>query len=416
MMSQSNADRKDPTHSYPLHKIRVLLLESVAQSAVDHLVKAGYTVETCHKLTQKDLKNRIENVHAIGIRSKTNLSAEILDHAKKLLVIGHFCIGTDQTNLGYSANKGIPVFNSPFANTRSVAELVAAEMIMLARQAGDRSMEMHRGIWNKVSKNCHEIRGKILGIIGYGHVGQQLSVICEALGMSIRYFDIVPKMSIGNAHSTDSLEELLRISDFVTLHVPLTEETENMIGTKQINLMKENSYLINASRGPVVVLEAVEKNLKSGHLSGCAFDVYPSEPSGKADDYHNSLMNCPNTILTPHIGGSTEEAQTQIGIETAQKIIDFINQGITLGSVNFPNLTLPPNDEKTHRIINVHQDKPGVLKKINDILGNYNISSQVLGTKNGVGYIMVELESAISHQVKKQIQQLDESIKTRIIF
>eukprot|EP01083_Nonionella_stella_P051176 135901_1 len=305
-------DPQDMTTSYPLDKIRILLLEGIAQSAVDDLVKAGYTVETTHRLTPEELKLRIADFHVVGIRSKTRLTTEVLKSAKKLLCVGHFCIGTDQTDLEYARKVGIPVFNSPFANTRSVAELVLGEMIMLARQVPDRSAEVHRGVWNKVSRQCHEIRGKSLGIIGYGHVGQQLSVLAEAAGMRVRYVDIEPKLSIGNASASMELDEMLRESDFVSLHVPMTELTKNMISKEQIAMMKPCSYLINASRGKVVDVEATAAALKSGHLAGAAFDVYPQEPGSKTDEFRVALQGCRNTILTPHIGGSTEEAQHQI--------------------------------------------------------------------------------------------------------
>lgn len=402
----------DEKTSFPKNKIKVLLLESISQSAIDILAKEGFQVESVHKLSDNDLKEKIKEVHIIGVRSKTKLSSSILEEAKKLLAVGCFCIGTDQTDLEFAASKGIPVFNSPYANTRSVAEMVLAELIILARQMGDRSMECHQGKWNKRSDACYEVRGKTLGIVGYGHVGSQLSIISEALGFRVIFYDILPKLPLGLASACNSLDELLSRADFVTLHVPDTNETKNMIGAKQIATMKSGSYLVNASRGTVVDVDATAAALRSGHLAGAAFDVYPYEPASAAERFVTPLQGCPNTFLTPHIGGSTEEAQTAIGVEVATKLVKFINQGNTIDSVNFPQVALP-DDPNSHRMLHIHRNIPGVLKNINDILSQYNINGQMLLTRGGVGYLMADVNKEISHECFSKLRELDSTIRTR---
>lgn len=409
------AEAKESKTSYPKSKINILLMESVHQKAVDAFVKQGFNVETIHRLTEDQLVEKIANVHVIGVRSKTKLTRRVLEAANRLLAVGCFCIGTDQTDLQYAAERGIPVFNAPFANTRSVAEMVVAEIVVLARKIGDRIQECHQGVWNKQSKGCYEVRGKTLGIIGYGHVGSQLSILAEALGMRVQYYDILNKLPLGNATAADSMDELLASSDFVSLHVPGTEETKNLIGEREIGLMKPGSYLVNAARGKVVNVDAAAVALRGGHLAGAAFDVYPSEPGSRDQPFESPLIGCPNTVLTPHIGGSTEEAQQNIGIEVSGKLLDFINRGTTLDAVNFPEVTLPPTKTE-HRILNVHKNVPGVLRSINNILGDYNVSAQMLRTMNGIGYLIVELNSDVSIEVRNKIRQLETSIKTRILF
>lgn len=403
------------TTSFPKNKIKILLLETISRSAIDIFVKEGFQVEAVHKLSEADLKKKIEDVHVVGVRSKTQLTADILSHAKRLLAVGTFCIGTDQTDLDYAASKGIPVFNAPFANTRSVAEMVLAEIIVLARQMGDRNNECHRGFWNKASSGCYEVRGKTLGIVGYGHVGSQLSILAEAMGMRIRYYDILSKLPLGLAQSCDSLQELLKVSDFVSLHVPGNTETNNLIGASEIALMKKGSYLINASRGTVVDVEAAAAALRSNHLAGGAFDVYPYEPASANEAFVSPLQNLPNTILTPHIGGSTEEAQYAIGIEVASKIVDYINSGNSLDSVNFPEIKLPSKKDH-HRILNVHQNVPGVLKDVNNILSQYNVAAQMLQTKGNIGYMVADVDKELSNECRQLIAALPHSIKTRILF
>ena len=333
----------------------------------------------------------------IGIRSKTKLTARVLHEAKNLIVIGCFCIGTNQVDLAYAAEHGIAVFNSPFSNSRSVAELVIAEIIALARQLGDRSNELHKGTWNKVSTGCWEIRGKTLGIIGYGHIGSQLSVLAEAFGMTVVYYDAVNLMALGTAKQLPSLEDVLRASDFVTCHVPELPETHHMIAKDQLNQMKRGSYLINASRGNVVDIPALIDAMRTAHIAGAALDVYPAEPGGNGDYFTNDLnpwaedlRSLKNIVLTPHIGGSTEEAQSAIGIEVGQSLIRYINEGATLGAVNMPevNLRSLTMDEPNHvRVIYIHRNVPGVLRTVNEILGDHNVDKQMTDSRGDVGAI-----------------------------
>jgi D-3-phosphoglycerate dehydrogenase len=366
-----------------------------------HLHYHSYSQLTCN--AQRD-------VHVIGIRSKTKLTEKVLREAKNLLVIGCFCIGTNQVDLEYAAKNGIAVFNSPFANSRSVAELVIAEIITLARQLGDRSNEMHRGTWNKVSNKCWEVRGKTLGIVGYGHIGSQLSVLAEAMGMSVVYYDVVTLMAIGTAKQVPTLEDLLQEADFVTLHVPETPETKNMISTAQFQQMKSGSYLINASRGTVVDIPALINAMRSGKVAGAAIDVYPNEPGGNGDYFTNSLntwaedlRGLNNIILTPHIGGSTEEAQRAIGVEVAEALVRYINQGITIGSVNLPEITLRSLtlDEPDHaRVIYIHRNVPGVLRKVNEILADHNVDKQISDSKGDIAYLMADVSDVKGDDIK----------------
>jgi len=334
-------------------------------------------------------------------------------YAKKLLCIGCFCIGTDQTDLECAASLGIAVFNSPFANTRSVAELVISNIIALSRKVGDQNKWMHQGQWKKTAVGCYEVRGKTLGIIGYGHVGSQLSVLAESLGLKVIFYDIIPKLPLGNAVAVNSMEELLKNADFVSLHVPYTKLTHNLIDEKQILLMQKGSYLLNAARGKCVNIEIVAKYLKNGHLAGAYFDVYPSEPTNDK----MALCQCPNTILTPHIGGSTQEAQSNIGHDVALKLVKYINEGATVACVNFPEVTLEPN-ANVHRILNVHRNVPGVLKKINGILSDFNVSAQVLKTTENLGYIMIEVDPNpnFSKTVKAKLDALEETVRTRVLY
>jgi len=405
-----------PSTSFPKSEIKVLLLERVAQSAIDALVKEEFQVETRDKMTEDELIAAIPGVHILGVRSKTKVTAKVLKSASKLLAIGCFCIGTDQVDLSAAANCGVAVFNAPFANTRSVAELCICEMIALARQLCDRTTECHKGVWNKQSSGCYELRGKILCIIGYGHVGSQLSILAEAMGMRVKFFDVVPKLAISLAEPCDTMEEALKDADFVSLHVPATPETVNLIAAKEIAQMKRGAYLLNASRGQVVNLDHAVEALKSGHLSGGAFDVFPHEPA-TAEPFKCPLQGMKNIILTPHIGGSTEEAQVAIGKEVAAKLISFINHGSSLGSVNIPELCLPPNNNiETHRILNIHKNVPGVLRDINAILGDYNVIAQLLMTMEQVGYLIVDLDAGVSLEVREKISELKSNIKTRLLY
>ncbi|KAI1503518.1 D-3-phosphoglycerate dehydrogenase [Biscogniauxia marginata] len=410
--------------------IKILLLENVNQSGKDILTRQGYQVEALKSsLPEDQLIEKIRDVHVIGIRSKTKLNQKVLSEAKNLLVIGCFCIGTNQVDLEYAAHHGIAVFNSPFANSRSVAELVIAEIITLARQLGDRSNEMHRGTWNKVSHKCWEIRGKTLGIIGYGHIGSQLSVLAEAMGMSVIYYDVLSLMALGTSRQVPTLENLLREADFVTLHVPELPETKNMISAAQLAQMKDGSYLINASRGTVVDIPALINAMRSGKLAGAALDVYPAEPRGNGDYFNNSLnsweedlRSLNNIILTPHIGGSTEEAQRAIGIEVGDALVRYINQGITLGSVNMPEVNLRSltlDEPDCARIIYVHQNVPGVLRKVNEVLSNHNVDKQISDSRGDLAYLMADVSNVRTSDLRDiydSLEALGSRILTRVLY
>ncbi|CAI7671783.1 unnamed protein product [Penicillium pancosmium] len=410
--------------------IKVLLLENVNQTGRDILSQQGYQVEFLKSsLPEDQLIEKIRDVHVIGIRSKTKLSARVLKEAKNLIVIGCFCIGTNQVDLQYAADHGIAVFNSPFSNSRSVAELVIAEIIVLARQLGDRSNEMHAGTWNKVSNGCWEIRGKTLGIIGYGHIGAQLSVLAESMGLSVIFYDVVNLMALGSARQVDSMEAFLSEADFVSCHVPELPETKGMIGAKQFEQMKKGSYLINASRGTVVDIPALIDAMRSGKLAGAALDVYPNEPAGNGD-YFNSELNSwgadlrslKNLILSPHIGGSTEEAQSAIGVEVAQALTRYVNEGTTLGAVNLPEVALRSltMDEPDHaRVIYIHQNIPGVLRKVNEIIGDHNVDKQMTDSRGDVAYLMADISNVNTTQIKDlytSLESLPSRIQTRILY
>ncbi|KAI9687534.1 MAG: Phosphoglycerate dehydrogenase ser3 [Bathelium mastoideum] len=398
--------------------IKVLLLENVNTTGRKILEDQGYQVEFLKSsLPEDQLIEKIRNVHVIGIRSKTKLTTRVLEEAKNLIVVGCFCIGTNQVDLQYAADRGITVFNSPFSNSRSVAELVIAEIIALARQLGDRSNELHRGVWNKVSSGCWEVRGKTLGIIGYGHIGNQLSVLAEAMGMAVIYYDVVNLMSMGTARQVPALEDLLSRADFVTCHVPELPETKNMIGAEQFQQMRKGSYLINASRGSVVDIPELINAMREGKLAGAALDVYPNEPGGNGDYFHNSLntwaedlRSLKNIILTPHIGGSTEEAQSAIGVEVAEALCHYVNEGTTTGAVNMPevNLRSLTTDEPNHvRIIFIHRNVPGVLRRVNEILGNHNIDKQTTDSRGEVAYLMADISSVNHNEIKDMVQDLE---------
>jgi D-3-phosphoglycerate dehydrogenase / 2-oxoglutarate reductase len=410
---------KHPTQvSFPKTKIKILLLENIAQSAVQMFDDQTYQIECIPRALQGDeLAHKLIDVHAVCIRSTTQITAASLAHANRLLAIGCFCIGTNQVDLDACAARGIAVFNSPFCNTRSVAELIVSMVIALARKLGDKNRELHCGVWDKSASNCHEIRGKTLGIVGYGHIGTQLSILAEALGMRVIYKDISVKMPYSNSRQVFSLDELLETADFVSMHVPETPETVGMIGANEFAKMKRGAYFLNASRGTVADLDALALAIKSGHIGGAYVDVYPVEPKAKSSEFQCPLLGLPNVILSPHIGGSTEEAQWAIGSDVASKIIDYINVGLTIGAVNFPELTLPYFPD-THRICNVHHNRPGALRDINNIVGDSkaNIISQVLGTRGSIGYLILEVDQELSQQIKESIAQLPISIKTRIMF
>ncbi|OCT54800.1 D-3-phosphoglycerate dehydrogenase 2 [Cladophialophora carrionii] len=410
--------------------VKILLLENVNQTGRDILQGQGYQVEFMKSsLPEDQLIEKIKDVHVIGIRSKTKLTSRVLSHAKNLIVIGCFCIGTNQVDLKYAASHGICVFNSPFSNSRSVAELVICEVIALARQLGDRSSELHAGTWNKVSNKCWEIRGKTLGIIGYGHIGSQLSVLAEAMGMDVIYYDVVNLMAMGTARQVPTLEALLKNADFVTCHVPELPETMDMIGAHELETMKSGSYLINASRGSVVDIPALIDAMRAGHIAGAALDVYPAEPAGNGDYFNNNLnpwaedlRSLKNLILTPHIGGSTEEAQSAIGVEVAESLVRYVNEGVTTGAVNMPEVTLRSltMDEPNHaRVIFIHQNVPGVLKRVNQILGDHNVDKQMTDSRGEVAYLMADISNVREEEVAElygELERVKERILTRILY
>ncbi|KXT03487.1 hypothetical protein AC578_1543 [Pseudocercospora eumusae] len=410
--------------------IKVLLLENVNLTGQDILKNQGYQVEALKSsLPEDQLIEKIQEVHVIGIRSKTHLSANVLKHAKNLIVIGCFCIGTNQVDLQYAAEQGIAVFNSPFSNSRSVAEMMIGEIITLARQISDRSMEMHNGVWNKVSAGCWEVRGKTLGIVGYGHVGAQLSVLAESLGMKVIYYDVVNLMGLGTAQQVPSLEALLQGADFVTLHVPELEETKNMIGEKQLEQMRNGAYLLNASRGSVVDIPALIKYMQNGKLAGAALDVYPNEPgkngenfNAQLNDWVQQLRGLKNLILTPHIGGSTEEAQSAIGVEVAEALVNYVNFGTTAGAVNMPEVTLRSLtiEEPNHaRVIYIHKNVPGVLRKVNEVLGDHNVDKQMTDSRGDVAYLMADISNVNVSDIKglyEQLEDLGSRIRTRVLY
>nr|OQO19098.1 D-3-phosphoglycerate dehydrogenase 2 [Rachicladosporium sp. CCFEE 5018] len=410
--------------------IKVLLLENVNQTGQTILKGQGYQVEA-HKssLPEDQLIEKIRDAHVIGIRSKTKLTANVLKHAKNLIVVGCFCIGTNQVDLKFAAENGIAVFNSPFSNSRSVAELMIGEIICLARQIGDRSNEMHQGSWSKVSNGCWEVRGKTLGIVGYGHVGSQLSVLAEAMGMKVIYYDVVNLMGMGTAGQVPTLEALLNGADFVTLHVPELPETKDLIGEKQISQMRNGAYLLNASRGSVVDIPALIKALQAGKLGGAALDVYPNEPgangptfNAELNDFTEDLRKCKNILLTPHIGGSTEEAQSAIGVEVADALVKYVNYGTTIGAVNMPEVSLRNlmQDEPNHvRVVYIHKNVPGVLRKVNEVLGDHNVDKQMTDSRGEVAYLMADISNVNTSEIKNLYQNLEDlgsRIRTRVLY
>ena len=407
-----------PATSFPKSEIKILLLENVHPVAAEAFRSEGFQVEALKTaLPEAELAQRVRDVHVLGIRSKTQVTNAVLDEGRRLLTVGAFCIGTNQIALGHASRGGVPVFNAPFSNTRSVAELILAEIVILSRQVGDRSREVHEGRWRKVAVGSHEVRGRTLGIIGYGHIGSQIGVLAEAFGMRVVFFDIAARLPMGNNRALARLEDVLDTADFVTLHVPETAQTKNMIGADELARMKRGACLLNASRGSVVELDALAEAIKRGHIGGAAVDVYPEEPEANGDGFASPLRGLPNVILTPHIGGSTEEAQEAIGREVSAAVIKYINTGSTTGAVNFPAVELPLAKD-THRILNVHKNVPGVLRDINRIVSdhNANIRAQLLSTDPDIGYLIMDLDQDVSQDVKRGVAGLPTSIKTRILF
>lgn len=416
----TNANVTDKT-SYPKHDIRVLLLEGISPSAVESFRAAGYSRIELHakSLPDDQLKRAIAEAHIVGIRSRTHLSEDVLAHARRLMAVGCFCIGTSQVDLDAAERAGIPVFNAPYSNTRSVAELVVAEAIMLMRGIPQKNAECHRGGWPKSAAGSHEARGKTLGIIGYGHIGTQVGVIAEALGMQVIFHDIEAKLSLGNARAAAGLDDLLARSDVVTLHVPETPTTRMMIGAVQIAAMRRGAHLINASRGSVVDIDALAAALQSGQIGGTAVDVFPVEPEGNDDPFVSPLAAFDNALLTPHVGGSTLEAQDNIGLEVAAKLIRYSDNGSTLSAVNFPEVTLPEHTGST-RFLHIHRNVPGVLSQVNDVFSRLgvNIDGQFLRTHAVIGYVVIDAsptpEQALA--LRELLAAIHGTLRTRILY
>ncbi|MAR89737.1 MAG: phosphoglycerate dehydrogenase [Pseudomonadales bacterium] len=407
------------TTSLDKSKIRILLLEGVHQSALDNFQRAGYTNIEYLKtsLPEDQLQEKIADAHFVGIRSRTQLTEAVFAAARKLIAVGCFCIGTNQVDLTAALKRGIPVFNAPFSNTRSVAELVLAEAILLLRGIPEKNAVCHRGGWQKTATNSFEIRGKTLGIIGYGNIGAQLSVIAENLGMKVMFFDVVTKLPLGNAMQVGTLDELLEKADIVTLHVPETAATQNMIGAEQLAQMKPQSILINASRGTVVDIDALANALSERKLLGAAIDVFPVEPRSNEEEFVSPLREFDNVILTPHIGGSTLEAQVNIGAEVSEKFIKYSDNGSTISAVNFPEVALPLHDN-VHRILHIHENVPGVLSNINRLFSdnNINICGQYLQTNEEIGYVVIDIDKADSDLALEKLREVEGTIRCRILY
>jgi D-3-phosphoglycerate dehydrogenase len=412
-MTQTSLDKE---------KIKILLLEGVHPSAVAAFRRDGYTNIEEHpkSLPEAKLAAALRDAYIIGIRSTTELTAETFTQAPRLIGVGCFCIGTNQVDLDAATGRGIPVFNAPFSNTRSVAELVLAEIIMLLRGIPQRNASAHRGVWVKSAVGSYEVRGKCLGIVGYGHIGTQIGLLAEALGMQVIYYDIEAKLALGNARAVASLDVLLETADLVTLHVPETPDTHRMIGAAQLARMKTGAYLINASRGTVVDIDALADALKSRHLAGAGMDVFPLEPKTAADEFVSPLRGMDNVLLTPHVGGSTEEAQQNIGLEVAEKLIKYSDNGSTISAVNFPEVALPEHPGK-HRLLHIHHNQPGVLSAINAVFSGdkINIAGQYLQTNARIGYVVIDVETgqrAASLNVKHKLEEVPGTIRTRILY
>ena len=405
--------------SFPKEKIKVVLLEGIHQSGVDYLHRSGYhnLVQHARALSADELRKELADAYMVGIRSRTQLTAEVLASAERLFAVGCFCIGTNQVDLKAAAGRGIPVFNAPHSNTRSVAELMIAEMVMLLRRLGDRNTAAHRGEWQKSAEHSYELRGKTVGIVGYGHIGSQVSILAEAFGMRVLYHDIVARLPMGNARQLGSLEELLPAVDIVSLHVPEDASTRNLIDREHLARMRPGSYLLNASRGSVVDIDALARALRSGHLAGAAIDVFPAEPESNKQTFESPLRGLPNVILTPHIGGSTEEAQLNIGLEVAAKLVGHSDQGSTVGAVNFPELSLASH-KSAHRLLHVHRNQPGVLADVNRVLArsDANILAQHLQTTSDVGYVVMDVDREHSDDLRDLLLAVPGTLRCRVLY
>ena len=415
ILYHNNMDR---ALSYPKNRIKVLLLENIHSVGVDLMTEEGYDVEVYPSgLSEDELVEKIKDVSILGIRSKTNVTKRVIESAKKLKAVGAFCIGTNQIDLEECEKNGIAVFNAPYSNTRSVVELALAEMIMLIRNLPDKVESMHKGKWDKSAKGSYEIRGKKLGLIGYGNIGKQLSVIAEALGMNVYYYDINEMLALGNATKCKTLKELLNVADIVSLHVDGRKDNENIIGAEQFSWMKDGVIFLNLSRGHVVDIQALKENIVSGKVGGAAVDVFPSEPYSNADEFISELRELPNTILTPHVGGSTQEAQESIAEFVPTKIMDYINTGSTTNSVNFPNMTLPAF-ENAHRFIHIHHNQPGVIAEITNTLASHhiNVVGQYLKTSENIGYVITDIDKKYDKSILKELKKIDGTIKFRVHY
>ena len=407
------------TTSYPKEKIRILFLENISDQAVKNFQRQGYSqVEKITKaLTEDELIREIKDVHILGIRSKTKITPKILDAAKKLQAIGCFCIGVNQVDLEAATKNGVAVFNAPYSNTRSVAELVIGLAIMLIRRIPDKNKAAHEGIWMKEAKGSYELRGKTLGIIGYGNIGSQVSVLAEAMGMKVLFYDAETKLPLGNAMDARTLKDLVGKADVVTLHVPENPQTKNLVNKNLLKYFKKGAILINYARGEVVDLEALRTAIVEQRLSGAAIDVFPWEPEKNGDRFQTPLQDLPNVILTPHIGGSTEEAQQNIGEDVSAKLFNYLEKGITFGSHTVPGLSLPPQ-EGTHRILHIHRNVPGVLSEINTRLSDHkiNILAQYLKTNDEIGYVVLDVDKKLSNQAIQLLKEVKATIKVRLLY
>lgn len=410
---------KQATTSYPKERINILFLENISDKAVQYFKQQGYAnvKKIAGALSEEELIKEVKDVHLIGIRSKTQITQKVLEAAKKLQAIGCFCIGVNQVDLKAATRKGVVVFNAPYSNTRSVAELVIGISVMLIRKISDKNIAAHKGIWMKDAKGSYELRGKTMGIIGYGNIGSQVSVLCEALGMKVLFYDTETKLPLGNAVAAKNMKEVLSNSDIVSLHVPETPQTKNLINKNNIKLFKKGAILLNYARGEVVDLKALSEAIKEGMIGGAGIDVYPWEPEKNGDHFETPLQGLPNVILTPHIGGSTEEAQQNIGEDVSVKLFQYLERGITNGSHTVPAIGLPPVDG-AHRILHIHKNVPGVLSAINTALSknNINIVGQYLKTNEEIGYVVLDVDKKLSKRAVELLKEVKETIKVRMLY